>query len=499
MSTRHSLAGLSGLSVYVPRLRVSLERWCEWNDQPWEKVGAVVGRSFRMPAPREDVYTMAAEAALSLILDFDVDPSSVGYLALGTESSKDNAAGAVIVRGMLDRALAARGLPRLARGCEVPEVKHACLGGIYALKGAVRYVSCDGGGRRAIVICSDVAEYARGSSGEPTQGAGAVAMLVDREARLAGVDLARAGNASAYRGPDFRKPFARHSAPGYAAGTGRLHDFPVFSGKYSTFAYVDETAEAMREMLARRGQSFAGYLAQVRAVFLHRPYAHMPKQAMAFLQARALAGGFGDEELDRERLDLLAREAGVDPDAVIAEARGAADLFESLLARGEPVDPSPATTRLASHLRRSGDLDALVADRMSLGADAAMELGNLYTAALPAWLAAGFEEAYTRHLSLAGDELLALGYGSGDAAEAIPLVVADGWYDAAAKIHVRSALTEAVDLDRAAYEALHDHGRLDRSLPARPGFFISRTGDIDEPAFADVGVDYYEHGLPPAA
>jgi len=499
MGTRHSLAGLSGLSLYVPRLRVPLERWCDWNDQPWDKVRHVVGKSFRMPAPREDVYTMAAEAALSLILDFDVDPSSVGYLALGTESSKDNAAGAVIVRGMLDRALAARGLPRLARGCEVPEVKHACLGGIYALKGAVRYASCDGGGRRAIVICSDIAEYARGSTGEPTQGAGAVAMLVDREARLAGVDLAGAGSASAYRGPDFRKPFARHFAPGWASRTERLHDFPVFSGKYSTFAYVDATAEAMRELLARRGVSFEDYLASLRAVFMHRPYAHMPKQAMAFLQARALGGGFLGDEPDRARLDQLAREAGVDPQDVIDEARGASDLFESLLAQGEPVDPSPATTRLASHLRRSGDLDALVADRMSLGAEPAMELGNLYTAALPAWLAAGFEDACTQHVSLTGEELLAIGYGSGDAAEAIPLVVSDDWYDAASKIHVRSALTEAVDLDRASYEALHDHGRLERALPPRAGFFISRTGEVNEPAFADVGVDYYEHGLPPAA
>ena len=55
--------GVSGLSLYVPRLRVPLEAWCQWTGNPWEKIRRVVGRSFRMPAPHEDVYTMAASAA----------------------------------------------------------------------------------------------------------------------------------------------------------------------------------------------------------------------------------------------------------------------------------------------------------------------------------------------------------------------------------------------------------------------------------------------------
>src|SRR4030095_12687692 len=118
------------------------------------------------------------------------------------------------------------GRPRLARSCEVPEFKHACLGGVYALKGALRYVSCDGAGRQAVVVCGDIAEYERGTSGEQTQGAGAVAMLLEEDPRLFRVDLARGGSASDYRGPDFRKPFQRHFM-GEASGPRRLHDFPV--------------------------------------------------------------------------------------------------------------------------------------------------------------------------------------------------------------------------------------------------------------------------------
>ena len=227
------MPGISGLSLYLPPWRVQLADWCAWNNQPWDKIRKVVGRSFRMRGPQKSVYTLAANAAWRLIQAYDIDPREIGYLALGTESSSDNAAGAVIVKGMLDDALSAHGRSPMARDCEVPEFKHACLGGVYAMKGALRYLATDGADRKAIVVSADIAEYARGSSGEPTQGAGAVAMLLEAEPQLLHVDLARAGSSSAYRMVDFRKPFARFrdQAP---RSDGQVQDLPVFNGRYST-------------------------------------------------------------------------------------------------------------------------------------------------------------------------------------------------------------------------------------------------------------------------
>src|SRR5215470_1985948 len=164
--------GISGFAAYLPRYRVNLEDWCRWTGDNWDKVAAVVGRSFRMRAPNENAYTMAASAGRRLIQAYDIDPSRVGYFALGTESSNDNSIGAVIVKGMVNDALKSLGAPALGRHCEVPEFKHACLGGVYAMKSAARYVALDGADKLAIVVCSDIAEYARGSSGEATQGAG---------------------------------------------------------------------------------------------------------------------------------------------------------------------------------------------------------------------------------------------------------------------------------------------------------------------------------------
>ncbi|MCH9682809.1 MAG: hydroxymethylglutaryl-CoA synthase [Deltaproteobacteria bacterium] len=481
------MPGVSGLSLYVPRPCVSLDDWCAWTGAPADKVRAVVGHSFRMCAPAENVYTMAASAALRLIDAYDIDPRRVGMLALGTESSTDNAAGAVIVKGMLDRALQQQGRAPLSRWCEVPEIKHACLGGMYALKGALRYAACDADDRVALVIAADVAEYARGSTGEQTQGAGAVAMLVEREPTLFSVDLSRTGSAAAYRGADFRKPMARHFMPDYDAGTRRLHDFPVFNGKYSTLCYLDEVIAALEDMFERVGQDMDGFYAEVAAVMLHRPYHHLPIQAMA----HALVWSMGRSDAHPERFDALCEQAQVDPDRARAQVRTPIDLVEQAEAHGPDTDPFADAQRVAKHYGRSPQFRRFVAEHMSLGTERVKALGNLYTGSLPAWLAAAFDDAHARDLDLAGKSMLAVGYGSGDAAEAWPLRVADRWREAAARIDFDAALADALPLDQPTYEALHDGTTPPQPIPSPRGFAIADVGRRNAAQWQDIGVEYY--------
>ena len=489
MSSR-DLPGVSAMSLYVPPFRVDLQDWCSWTDNSWEKISAVVGRSFRVCGRHENVYTMAANAVLRLIRQNDIDPKRVGFLGLGTESSTDNAAGAVIVRGMVDRALESLGLPRLSRYLEVPEFKHACLGGVYALKSALRYASCDGAGSLAIVVSADVAEYERGSTGEQTQGAGAVAMLVESSPKLFGVDLKHAGSASDYRGPDFRKPFARHRTEGYAPNTQRMSDFPVFSGKYSTFSYLDETVHAVERMLSRLEVSAGSYYQSVQGLFFHRPYQLMPVQAMSFLYVRGLARG----DHHHDELRALCDQAGASFDDVLKETVSTPDLYGELLKDDAMADPYLATSAVAGLLRKQPQFRKLLEQKMGLGSEAVKDLGNLYSAALPAWIAAGFEEAGRRQLALADAPLVAVGYGSGDAAEALPLYVQPGFETAAARIGFSRSLEGSVTLSREQYEALHDGTAMPPSLTYTPKdeFAIARVGKTYGAGFQDLGVEYYD-------
>lgn len=481
-----AMPGISGLSLSVPRYRVQLEQWAQWVGAAPAKIEAVVGRGFRVCEPGASVYTMAADAVLDLIRRYEVDPRDVGLLAFGTESSTDNAAGAVLIRGMVDDALTQLGIPTLSRSCEVPELKHACLGGVYGVKAATRYLACDGKHRRAIVVCADIAEYERGSSGEQTQGAGAVAMLLDAEPALCHVDLASSGNASAYRGIDFRKPFARHHAEGYAQQTQRQHDFPIFNGKYSTLCYLDATLRALEAMFENTGESASRFLESVAAVVCHRPYHHMPVQAMATAMVWVLA-----RESGRDALAQLCTEADVEIDALLAEVAAPPDLFAALSEGGVGIDPFPALVQLARHYRKTPAFKTFAAERMSLGGDIVRDLGNLYTAALPAWLGAALQDAADKPDDLTGRTILALGYGSGDAAEAIPLRVAKNWRQGAAKLGFAEALEGAVDLTRSQYEALHD-GIADPETGIAPrGFVVDKVGERYDPDFQDLGIEYY--------
>ena len=123
-----------------------------------------------------------------------------------------------------------------------------------------------------------------------------------------------------------------------------------------------------------------------------------------------------------------------------------------------------------------------------------MDLGNLYTAALPAWMAAGFEQALAEDSLEVGEEILTLGYGSGDAAEVIPFFMAEGWREATRRMRFSEALDNAVDIDFEQYKALHD-GRRVNGLSYEPNneFVIAGVGCSDERHFADLGIEYYKY------
>ena len=482
--------GVSGLAAYLPPYRVWLEDWCDWTDSQWPKIREVVGRSFRVRGPDQSVYTMAATAVMRLIDQYDVDPARVKFLALGTESSTDNSAGAIIVKGMIDRALEARGKAPISRSCEVPEFKHACLGGVYGMKGAIRHLALDGAGGQAIVVCADIAEYARGSSGEPTQGAGAVAMLLEEDPKLAVVDLVGSGSASDYRVMDFRKPMSRFCGQDRSQ-THQVQDFPVFNGKYSTTCYVDETLHALADMYVKRELRASDYLRSLRTVFLHRPYRRMPETGWAISYLFALGEGDAD---DRAELASYCYEAGVDQEALQAEMLSKPEVASLASPERLQYEAYPLTMAVYRVFRASRHYRREILDKLKLGSDTMLDLGNLYTAALPAWMAAGFEQALEEDGFRVGEEILTLGYGSGDAAEVIPFYVADGWREATRKIRFNDAMQFAVDLDRAQYEALHDGGR-PHGLSYLPNneFIIERVGTSDERHFSDIGIEYYKY------
>ncbi len=480
--------GISGLAVYLPPYRVDLQAWCEWSGADWKKISAVVGSGFRLPGPGQSVYTMAANAVLKLIDNYEIDPRRVGYLALGTESSTDNSAGAIIIKGMVDSALKLRGLPPLSRNCEVPEFKHACLGGVYGIKNALRYLHTDADDSLAIVVSADKALYQRGSSGEPTQGAGAVAALLTRDPAIAAIDLTEAGTASEYRGVDFRKPLINRNGTGASP---EFVDIPVFNGKYSTSCYMDEMQRALEHMYDRRQLNPLDYLKSLRAVFLHRPYQRMPETGWSMACLFALARG---DATQNAQLAHHCEAAGVKLDDLMTELGSPRQLQEFAVRDRISDEIFPLGLKVMRSFRKSDDFQALVGEKIALGSHHMRELGNLYTAALPAWLAAGLTEAAEKNLPLDEAEILLVGYGSGDAADAIPMRMVPGWQAAAGRIDFAAAVANPIDLTHDQYLDIRDHGSSE-SLDHHPSaeFIVERVGQESAGGFQDAGIEYYRY------
>lgn len=482
--------GISGLAAYIPPYRVWLKDWCDWTGNHWPKIREVVGRSFRVRGSNQSVYTMAATAVMRLIKQYNIDPSNVKFLGLGTESSTDNSVGTIIVKGMIDRALAKEGKAPIARNCEVPEFKHACLGGVYGMKGAIRHLALDGAGSQAIVVCADIAEYARGSSGEPTQGAGAVAMLLEENPKLAKVDLNHSGAAADYRIMDFRKPMLRFCGQDRSESH-QIQDFPVFNGKYSSTCYIDETIHALNDMYIKRGLEPSAYLRSLETVFMHRPYRRMPETGWAIAYLFALGSGNAE---DKGELASYCYEAGIEPKALSREMTSNPKITELVDTERLNHEAYPLTMAVLRIFRASHKYRSEVLDKLTLGSDKMLDLGNLYTAALPAWMAAGFEQALDEGRDLDGNEVLTLGYGSGDAAEVIPVVVSKEWKKMTELIRFSEAMEFAIDLDFKQYKALHD-GRRIKGLDYLPKneFVIERIGQANQRHFQDIGIEYYRY------
>jgi len=111
------------------------------------------------------------------------------------------------------------------------ERKFACLAGTQAIDDAYNWIRAGRNrDRPAIVITTDTALYARGDPGEATQGAGAVAMLIDEDPSI--VALSTEQGYGSKDETDFLKP---------------NQQFPSVDGKRSVQVYLSRMREALED------------------------------------------------------------------------------------------------------------------------------------------------------------------------------------------------------------------------------------------------------------
>ena len=224
--------GIDLISFHAPAYYLDLATLAAVRGTDPAKYSIGIGQDrMAIPPPDQDIVTLAANAALPLLEKAGRD--RITHLFFATESCIDQSKAA---------ALFCHGLLGLPPRCRCIEFKEACYGGTMALRLAMDVVACNPA-ERVLVLASDVARYDLGSPGEPTQGAGAVAMLVAANPRI--LAIAPEAGYHAEDIMDFWRPTYRTEA--------------LVEGKYSTRMYLATLRDAWEDCKNASGRGLADH------------------------------------------------------------------------------------------------------------------------------------------------------------------------------------------------------------------------------------------------
>ncbi len=260
-------AGIDKINFFAPPYYLDMKDLAHARDVDPDKFTIGIGQDQMAVSPvSHDIVTLAANAALPILSE--EDKQKIDLVIVGTESSIDESkASAVILHGLL-------GIQPFARAIEL---KEACYSATAGLQFAKEYV-LHHPDRKALVIAADIARYGLNSGGEPTQGAGAVAMVISSQPRI--LALSEESVPLTQDIYDFWRP------------TGV--EYPVVDGPLSNATYIESFQKVWQEFSRRYHKSFSDFA----ALSFHIPYTKMGKKAL-------LAGLASESAAEQER--LLAR------------------------------------------------------------------------------------------------------------------------------------------------------------------------------------------------
>ena len=240
--------GIEYLSFFVPQFYIDLGTIAEQQDVAAEKYYNGIGQEkMSMPPHSEDVVTLGANAAHSIIEKNGVDDIDTVIFCTETGIDQSKSAGIYVARLL--------GLKDNVRNVEM---KQACYSATAALQLACGYVARKPN-KKVLIIASDISRYDLGSNAESSQGCGAVAMLISSDAKILEVDPVSGLHSEDVM--DFWRPNHRKTA--------------IVDGKFSAQKYLQSMAHAWNDYQENGGRDFEEF-----AQFCyHLPFSKMGEKA----------------------------------------------------------------------------------------------------------------------------------------------------------------------------------------------------------------------------
>ena len=404
--------GIDAIEIRTGKLKLDLaETFAPAKDADPKKYTKGLGlEASSFPDTYEDIVTMGANAAKRLMDRKGLTPDDIGRIDVATESAFDNSKPvSTYIAGCLEGVYDGD-FHHANKG----ERKFACVAATQSVDDAYNWIKAGRNrGRAALVIATDTALYARGDPGEATQGAGAVAMLVDENPSLVEISTDQ-GYGSADE-TDFLKP---------------NQQFPSVDGKRSVKVYLARMREALEDFESVAGRTHPDDFAYIP---FHTPFPGMVRKAALL--------GFRHMTRDTDIEDDLEGEIGRQPRQADYEDW---DAYEA------------AIREYMDALKGTETYDAWYARVIDPTLTLSRQVGNWYTGSVHIARVSALKTAAETGRALSGERLLLGSYGSGAQAEIHTETVADGWREEIEALDIDEQLSRRYDLSFEEYGRVHD-------------------------------------------
>lgn len=437
--------GIEAVSFSVPSLFLDIKELAEKRNIEADKLEKGLGlHKMAVADVGEDVATFTAEALLKLIKDYQLNPKDIARVYLGTESALDAAKPTVTYAvQMVERVLVKDFGERCFRNCDVVDMTFACIGGVDALQNCLDFVKANPT-KKAVVIASDYAKYELNSTGEYTQGGGAVALLVSSNPNLIEInEVWGVGMESVF---DFFKPRKEilksdvKNAPENAPDKLEIFsDEPIFDGQYSNLCYQNRVREAYEHYKEQIGVEKP--YEHWRYLIFHLPYAFHGKRVFT---------------------ELFSIENNL-PFSTLEEQKAVAKTEEYLAFVKEKIEPSQR---------------------------ASSEIGNLYTASIFMAMLSALQVSFDTNEELSGQEIGFLAYGSGSKSKVFSGKISEKWKSVVEKWNLFDTLKNRQRIDFETYEKLHRKQLSESVNKEYKGFILSK---IERESPTQYGARTYEY------
>ena len=447
---RMKSVGIDAIDYYIPNLYVDMQDLSLARDIPYEKLSQGLGlKKMSIPDSNEDTASLAANALLELITKNKINPSDIGRIYLGTETGLDSSKPiSSYVIEIVEDLLSEKFGSRSFKNCDIVDLTFACIGGVDALENCIDWVK-GGSKRKAIVIATDIAKYHLGSTGEYTQGAGALSLLITENPKM--ISISNIWGVASKGIGDFFKPrrifnkkdifkeaaslmgtnpsdeevleiLANNGSKFWNSSNKKIEVYkeePVYEGQFSNESYQERIYEALDHF---KNQKNINFLTEWSFLIFHLPYAY-----------------HGRKMILEKWIQWLEENGEID------------NLYNEV---GQEDNNRKEWLKLVS---KSKMFNEFIQKKIMPGELASAEIGNMYTGSIFMALISLLSSALEKGEDIKNAKIGFLSYGSGSKAKIFEGTLESQWEETIKELDLFSKLNNRIKIDIDSYERLHNN------------------------------------------